>query len=41
MSIAVYVQTTSQVARNNFCVARQESSPQSATAYSSVRYAKF
>jgi len=37
MSIAVSVLTTSQVARNNGGVARQESNPQSATAYSSVR----
>jgi hypothetical protein len=38
MSIAVSVLTTSRVARNNGGVARQESNPQSATAYSSVRY---
>jgi len=38
MSIAVSVLTTSCVARNNGGVARQESNPQSATAYSSVRY---
>jgi len=37
MSIAVSVLTTSQVARNNGVAARQESNPQSATAYSSVR----
>ena len=37
MSIAVSVLTTSRVARNNGGVARQESNPQSATAYSSVR----
>jgi hypothetical protein len=37
MSIAVSVLTTSSVARNNSGVARQESNPQSATAYSSVR----
>ena len=39
MSIAVSVLTTSCVARNNVGAARQESNPQSATAYSSVRYA--
>ena len=38
MSIAVSVLTTGSVARNNGGVARQGSSPQSATAYSSVRY---
>jgi len=38
MSIAVSVLTTSRVARNNGGAARQESNPQSATAYSSVRY---
>ena len=38
MSIAVSVLTTSCVARNNGGAARQESNPQSATAYSSVRY---
>jgi hypothetical protein len=38
MSIAVSVLTTSQVARNSGGAARQESNPQSATAYSSVRY---
>lgn len=37
MSIAVSVLTTSRVARNNGGASRQESSPQSATAYSSVR----
>ena len=37
MSIAVSVLTTNQVARNNRSMARQESNPQSATAYSSVR----
>jgi len=37
MSIAVSVLTTSRVARNSGGAARQESSPQSATAYSSVR----
>jgi hypothetical protein len=37
MSIAVFVLTTSQVARNNGGAARQERNPQSATAYSSVR----
>ena len=41
MSIAVSVLTTSRVARNNGGVARQESNPQSATAYSSVRYGQF
>jgi len=39
MSIAVSVLTTSRVARNNCGAARQENRPQSATAYSSVRYA--
>ena len=38
MSIAVSVLTTSLVARNNGGAARQENRPQSATAYSSVRY---
>ncbi len=38
MSIAVSVLTTSRVARNNGGAARQENRPQSATAYSSVRY---
>ena len=38
MSIAVSVLTTSRIARNNNGAARQESNPQSATAYSSVRY---
>ena len=37
MSIAVSLLTTSRVARNNGGAARQESNPQSATAYSSVR----
>ncbi len=37
MSIAVSVLTTSCVARNNGGAARQENTPQSATAYSSVR----
>lgn len=37
MSIAVSVLTTSRIARNNNGAARQESNPQSATAYSSVR----
>lgn len=41
MSIAVSVLTTSRVARNNGGGARQESNPQSATAYSSVRYKQF
>ena len=39
MSIAVSVLTTSRVARNSGGAARQENRPQSATAYSSVRYA--
>ena len=38
MSIAVSVLTTSQVASNSSGVARQENRPQSATAYSSLRY---
>jgi hypothetical protein len=38
MSIAVSVLKTSQVARNNGSAARQESNPQSATAYSFGRY---
>ena len=38
MSIAVSVLTTSQVARNNRGAARQESNPQSATTYISVRW---
>ena len=38
MSIAVSVLTTSGVARNSCGAARQENRPQSATAYSSVRY---
>ncbi|MDD4209559.1 MAG: hypothetical protein PHI52_04390 [Bacteroidales bacterium] len=38
MSIAVSVLTTSRVARNSSGAARQERSPQSATAYSSVRW---
>lgn len=38
MSIAVSVLTTGCVARNNGGGVRQESNPQSATAYSSVRY---
>jgi hypothetical protein len=37
MSIAVSVLTTSRVARKSGGAARQESNPQSATAYSSVR----
>jgi hypothetical protein len=41
MSIAVSVLTTSRVARNNGGAARQENRPQSATAYSSVRYGLF
>jgi len=39
MSIAVSVLTTGRVARNSGVAFRQETSPQSATAYSSVRYA--
>jgi len=39
MLIVVSVLTASRLARNNSGVARQESNPQSATAYSSVRYA--
>ncbi len=39
MSIAVSVLTTSRVARNSGGAARQENRPQSATAYSSVRWA--
>ncbi len=38
MSIAVSVLTTSRVARNSGGASRQENRPQSATAYSSVRY---
>jgi hypothetical protein len=38
MSIAVSVLTTSCVARNSGGAARQRSNPQSATAYSSVRW---
>lgn len=38
MSIAVSVLTTSRVARNSGGAARQENRPQSATAYSSVRW---
>jgi hypothetical protein len=41
MSIAVSVLTTSRVARNSGGAARQENRPQSATAYSSVRYGQF
>jgi hypothetical protein len=37
MSIAVFVLTSSRVARNSGGAARQENRPQSATAYSSVR----
>ena len=40
MSIAVSVLTTSRVARNSGGAARQERNPQSATAYSSVRYSQ-
>ena len=39
MSIGVSVRTTKFAARNNGGAARQESNPQSPTAYSSVRYA--
>ncbi len=38
MSIGVSVRTTKFAARNNLGGIRQESSPQSPTAYSSVRY---
>jgi len=38
MSIAVTVLTISRVARNSGGAARQESRPQSATEYSSVRF---
>jgi len=41
MSIAVSVLTTSRVARNSGGVAQQENRPQSATAYSSVRWQPF
>jgi len=41
MSIAVSVLTTGRVARNSGVAFRQETSPQSATAYSSVRYGQF
>jgi len=40
MSIGVSVRTTKSAARNNLVGVRQESSPQSPTAYSSVRYAQ-
>ena len=36
MSIAVFVQTISRIARNNGGAAQQENRPQSAVAYSSV-----
>jgi len=39
MSIGVSVRTTKFAARNNSRGVRQERSPQSPTAYSSVRYA--
>ena len=39
MSIGVSVRTTKFAARNNGRGVRQESNPQSPTAYSSVRYA--
>ena len=38
MSIGVSVRTTKFAARNNGVGVRQESNPQSPTAYSSVRY---
>jgi len=38
MSIAVSVQNLMFTTRHNFCAARQESAPQSATAYSSTRW---
>jgi len=38
MSIGVSVRTTKSAARNNGIGVRQESNPQSPTAYSSVRY---
>ena len=38
MIIAVSVQTCWFSTRNNFCAVRQESNPQSVTAYISVRY---
>ena len=38
MSIGVSVRTTKFAARNNGIGVRQESNPQSPTAYSSVRY---
>jgi hypothetical protein len=38
MSIGVAVRTRMSAARNNGIVVRQERSPQSPTAYSSVRY---
>lgn len=41
MIIAVSVLIAEFTARNNGGAARQENRPQSATAYSSVRYAKF
>jgi len=41
MPIAVSVLIWKFTARNNFGAARQESNPQSATAYSSVRYGQF
>lgn len=40
MSIGVSVRTTKFAARNNGIGVRQESNPQSPTAYSSVRYGK-
>jgi len=40
MSIGVSVRTTKFAARNNGIGVRQESNPQSPTAYSSVRYAQ-
>ncbi len=38
ITIAVSVPTTSRVAHKNCNAARQESSPQSETSYSSIRY---
>ena len=41
MSIGVSVRTTKSATRNNCGGVRQENNPQSATAYSSERYASF
>jgi len=41
MSIGVSARTTKFTARNNSIGVRQESNPQSPTAYSSVRYGAF